>query len=163
MAEHVTFRTNAVAALTRLSRYMIDYLYRSAIVTPAMTRSRSAGRGRARSYSCKDLVLLRTYAGLLERGVSVKRLHDGDRQWRRYFATPRAGAGDLRYLISDGESLRFVAEDAIASELDRHRHGAFVFVVDMDRLRQELKERLAAWPGDGERGSGRSRTGARSP
>jgi hypothetical protein len=163
MVQQVGFGTNAVAALTGLSRYMIDYLYRSAIVTPAMTRSRGAGRGRARRYSCKDLVLLRTYAGLLERGVSVKRLHDGDRQWRRYFATPRAAAGGLRYLISDGESLRFVAEDAIASELGRRPHGAFVFVVDMDRLRQELKERIAAWPGDDERGFPRARKGARSP
>jgi len=89
-------------------------------------------------FSFSDLVLLRTYARLLESGVSVKRLKKAHKTWSRQFKTLEDGAPPTRFLLTDGQNVLLrTPEDAL---IDLSSDGQFVFsfIVDLHQVRDEV-------------------------
>lgn len=134
------FTTRDITRLTGLTPYMVDYLCRAEIVVPARMGSRGRGRGKARRFSFSDLVALRTYARLLQQGVSVKRLRSAHKTWTRHFKTTDAPVPAARFLITNGRDVYLKQPDEALAELTKGGQFAFSFVVDLHEISREIDE-----------------------
>lgn len=123
---------------------MVDYLCRAKIVSPSRMGSRGRGRGRSRKYSFGDLVLLRTYARLLQQGVSVKRLKEAYLTWSRHFKTMDDQTMPARFLLTDGEKVYLREKEYVVAELSDKGQLAFSFIVDLHQVRQDVLEKIRA-------------------
>lgn len=137
------FTAAAAARLTGFrSTYMLDYLYRNAVVVPSITAS--PGKGRRRKYSFRDLVLLRSVNHLLSRGLPVRKLKVAiEELHKRFSAITRNGALPAsRFLITDGSSV--LLHDGTKNIYDLTNGGqmAFAFMLDVEKIRSEVVEAL---------------------
>lgn len=139
MAAIDTFTVKEARRLTGFkTTYMLDYLYRSAIVRPSKVAA--PGRGRRRLYTFADLVLLRSVHHLLSRGLPVRKLKLAVHTMRRRFADigPDGQLPPDRYLITDGEKVYFVDDNAKVFDLTGEAQMAFAFMLDVETIRKEV-------------------------
>jgi len=138
------FNKRDIVKLTGLSKYMIDYLCRTKMITPSSTGSRGRGRGKARRFSFGDVVQLRTYGELLKQGISVKRLKDAQESWKKHFAESNQHTPPKRFLMTDGEHLFFCHSEDVVEELDKKGQYSFRFIVDIQQIKDDIKISKAA-------------------
>ena len=122
---------------------MIDYLVRQELVVPGAMGPYRRSRGRRRRFTFANLMEFRTYAALLERGVSVKRLKEAHANWRNYFAKAGSGMIPQRFLVTDGNSIYFRDSDEVVADLTKSGQFVFSFIVDMEEIRKGVNEEIA--------------------
>lgn len=125
--------------LTGLTSAMITYLGRIGVCQP----SGASGRGRRRLYTFNDVLFLRVVAGLLSRGIEVKRLGAALRRakseadlWDDVRAAPR------HFLVTDGTEVFLRRKGQLESKTTDGQF-VFAFVLDLEHFHTPL---LADWP-----------------
>jgi len=130
------------------SGVMLDYLERQGVFEREQMREpgyrETAGKGRVRRYTFRDVVILRAVSRLLERGVSVSRIKVAMMELARnpQFECER---GRLRYeqqpiqfVVTDGTDLFFPGDDQALVSLLQNGQQAFSFVMDFEVARKEV-------------------------
>lgn len=139
-----TFTVKQALRLTGFKTpYMLDYLHRTGIVRPS--RSASPGRGRRRLYTFRDLVLLRSVNHLLRRGLPVRKLKLAIDTMRKKFQdiSLDGHVGPDRYVVTDGTSAYLVEREGKIIDLTKNGQMAFVFMLDVETIRNEVAEQVA--------------------
>lgn len=94
------FTPKQAEKLTGLSMAMIGYLCREDFISPTISGART--RGRVRRFSYADLIMMRTLAALLRRGVEIRRLKESLRVLRRKYAELAPSQLPYRFLATNG-------------------------------------------------------------
>lgn len=128
------FAPREAASFSGLSLAMVNYLCRHDIVVPLGSGRR--GRGNQRRFSFGELIVLKSVAKLLERGVSVLRLRKALVSLRQFHPEITRQGMPGPYLVTDGEDV-YLRERAGVLELLRRRQLSFAFVVEMDSVRRD--------------------------
>ena len=138
---HGPFPIAEAARLSDLTATMVDYLCRQGIIVPSAAFK--PGRGRRRLYTFGDVVMLRAVGRLLATGLSVERLKLGLTKLRTLHPeiTPTSLPG--RFLMSDGRDLFFRASVSELENLTSGGQYAFAFLVEFERVRDEVIGLLA--------------------
>ena len=118
-----TFQISRAADLAGLSVPMVDYLCRTGVVHPSASQRRV--RGKVRRFTFADLVLLRTLAALLSRGISVARIKEALKTLRRRYPVSSEDVLAERYLVTDGKWVFFKGKNAPLEEVNRGGQFAF--------------------------------------
>jgi len=120
--------------------HMVHYLARQGIVRPTVRGSR--GRGNKRLYSYSDLIILRAFRRLLDRGLSVSKLRRAQDQFAKLYRDAELGSVPAKYLMTDGQ--RVIYEDDAGRLVDLTEEGqlAFAFVVDLEQINNELHDEI---------------------
>jgi DNA-binding transcriptional MerR regulator len=129
------------AALSGLTATMLDYLCREKILVPSYPGRR--GRGCARHYSFGDVVILRALARLLKSGVSVQRLKKALHAIRKYHKDILRNSLPAPYLVTDGSRI-FLREREALLDLDGSEQMSFLFVLELNQVRDEVIRAYAA-------------------
>lgn len=129
------------ARFSGLTRYMVDYLCRTGVLTPSGHRERPR-RGSSRLYTFGDLVILRVLSHLLQAGIEVRKLKEALATLRSKHPeiTPTSLPG--KYLVTNGESLFFRARRNVVEDLTRDGQIVFAFVVEMRKVRDDVRARV---------------------
>ena len=136
------------AAVAGISIQMLDYLEREGVFEREQVRAdpkcRRRQKGVRRSYSFRDLVVLRSIARLLTKGVSVRRIRQAMETFCRdeRFECDRSrvswDAAAVQYFVTDGVDIYFQPDGAeLVSVLGRGQQ-AFLFVLDIEKVRLEV-------------------------
>ena len=113
---------------------MVNYLCRHDIVVPVGHGRR--GRGNQRKFSFGELIVLKSVARLLERGVSVLRLRKALISLREFHPQITREGMPGAYLVTDGQDV-YLRERAGVLELLVRRQLSFAFVVEMESVRRD--------------------------
>jgi DNA-binding transcriptional MerR regulator len=133
------FDTTQAARLAGLTKAMLNYLCRTALVEPSCDCPR--GHGRARHYSFGDVVALRLVARLAVAGISPLRMRKGLQYLRTYHSDITLTSLPASHLVTDGEFLYLKhGHDPLERAFDGQY--AFAFVVELEQIRREVVERL---------------------
>ena len=127
------------AKLSGLPMTMVNYLGRTDVLVPSRPKDRK--RGRARRYTLGDVVMLRILASLLESGISVARLKRGLKAFRKYHSKITPTSLPARYLVTDGLRVFLRRENQTLETLDDEGQMAFLFVVEIGKVRAAVLER----------------------
>ena len=139
------FTAQQVHAITGLSRPMIEYLRRMDYLQPSYD-SREPRRGLVRFYSYRDLVIARLIQRLRETGVELSKLKVALGHLRSDDAWGSSGREDaparIKWLVSDGKTVLLKSEDGFLDYIDASQQRAFAFVVSIDGIGTEVREKL---------------------
>lgn len=142
---------------------MLDYLEREGVFerdqarTVALAKTRH--RGTRRRYNFRDLIVLRSISGLLEKGVSVRRLKKALEDFCREerFTCDRArltfDQAPVQFFATDGVDIFFQKDSKELVSVLGSGQQAFLFVLDLGEIRSKVEERV---PDRAKRESGRS-------
>jgi DNA-binding transcriptional MerR regulator len=142
-----TFKGRKAAALSGFKTVaMLDYLQRSGVFEPTGQRG-LRGRGRCRTYTFRDVLVLKALKRLLDSGVSVAALRDPLQRFQRrsWLANPSTiedKDGPLRYLIASNEQVDVVRNPDKIVELSRQGKLTFSMIIDLENLHIELREAM---------------------
>jgi DNA-binding transcriptional MerR regulator len=128
------FSTSKAAALSGLSKAMVNYLCRHGLVEPTCECQR--GHGSRRHYSFGDVVTLRLVARLSESGVSVLRLKAALRKLRSVHPEITLSSLPGKRVVTDGKDIFWRDEETLERALDGQL--TFAFVVELRQLRDEV-------------------------
>lgn len=129
--------------LVGVSPKQLSYWAETGLVTPSFASGR--GRGSSRLYSFRDLVQLKVVAELLGVGVSLQRVRKAIGYLRKHFPDLSYPLAELT-LLTDGETIFHLTDDAEVI-VDTVRHGGqLVFSVPFADLVNRLRERLDTLP-----------------
>jgi len=137
------FTAAEVREISGLSLPMIDYLLRMGFLTPAYIGP-IGRRGRVRYYSYRDLVAARLVQRLRETGIQLSRLKHAVQllSKKEGWAVSQEPHQRLTWLLSDGKEVLFRSEDGFLETLRGDGQRAFAFIVNLDNLTNEIRERL---------------------
>ncbi|MFZ0889247.1 MAG: MerR family transcriptional regulator [Candidatus Binataceae bacterium] len=135
-ARQEDFGIRAAASLSGLKPAMVDYLCRARVLVPTGGPVRP-GRGRDRSYTFGDIVMLRALKHLLDCGISVAKLRKGLESLRSHHGEIKRTSLPARYLVTDGRRVYFrprakAVEELVSGQL------AFAFVVELKTVRDSV-------------------------
>ena len=130
------FGIREAARLSGLRPAMVDYLCRAKILVPTPDRP---GRGRDRWYSFGDVVMLRVLKHLLDCGISVSKLRKGLEAVRKRHPEITRDSLPEKYLVINAGRLIYFRPHAKAVEESVSGQLAFAFVVELERIRDEVK------------------------
>lgn len=129
-----TFSSKQASEFSELSMAMVNYLFRTGLMTPAIGRKR--GKGIERKYSFGDLVILKSIAKLLGAGVSVLRLKKALVNLRKLHADITLHNIPGAYLVTDGKEVYLKQSNGVI-ELLTSGQLSFIFVVDIESVRKD--------------------------
>jgi DNA-binding transcriptional MerR regulator len=133
------FRIQQVEQFTGVDRRTLDYWDTSGFLRPSIQQA--TGRGSQRLWSFEDLVALRVAGQLRAAGISLQAL-------RKVIAHLRGRGADQplasTYLVSDGRDVFEVHGDVAISTLRQPGQSGFLWLVDLGRVVDELRQALAA-------------------
>ncbi|RST51278.1 MerR family transcriptional regulator [Variovorax sp. MHTC-1] len=132
------FRLHEAAALSGFSKYMLDYLAREDVFRP---EAGVGGRGVARRYSFADIVVLRALRQICKDRGRIRHLRVALSTFRDEFGPIEVGQRIDQLLFVQGGELCLRTAEQADCEL-RTGQLAFSFVVDLDRLTQEVSASL---------------------
>jgi DNA-binding transcriptional MerR regulator len=135
------FTTPEVAKIARTTVGTLDTWHRTGFVSPSIAST--PGRGTSRRYTFRDLVAIRTALELRDAGISMpllKRVVAYLREHKGLSATEVLASTNL---VSDGQDLFEVNEDATISTL-RKAGQRVVFVVPLAEIVSEIQNEARA-------------------
>src|SRR5262245_57931087 len=103
------FEASFASKVTGLSTAMIGYLCREGFVSPSM--SGKALRGQRRRFSYSDLLIMRTLALLLGKGVEIRRLKASLKVLQSRYSDLAPTRLPFRFLATDGNEIFEVVSD----------------------------------------------------
>lgn len=133
------YRGPTVCKIVGISYRQLDYWDRTGLVQPSVRRA--SGSGTQRLYSFEDVVRLRVVKRLLDTGVSLKKVRLAVEQLRAYGHS----LADVT-LVSDGESVFAVEDDA--TMVDLLRRGQGVFAIDLRPVVDQLEGEVTSFPSE---------------
>ncbi|MFP4311752.1 MAG: MerR family transcriptional regulator [Nitriliruptoraceae bacterium] len=137
--EEEGFRGPTVCKIVGITYRQLDYWARTGLVEPSLRRAE--GSGTQRLYSFDDIVRLKVVKRLLDTGVSLQKVRFAVEELRR------AGSSLAETtLISDGNTVYALDDDARL--LDLLRRGQGVFALALDPVVKELKGEVTAFPSE---------------
>lgn len=133
------FLIRDAAKYSDLSVPMVDYLARSGVLTPSGRDH--PGRGRTRLYTFGDIVVLRALRHLLAAGIEVRKLKSAleTLRARQSEITPRSMP--CKYLVTDGSEVFLRSNRKEVTEDLNSGQFVFAFVVELRRVRNDVRER----------------------
>ncbi|MGC1174253.1 MerR family transcriptional regulator [Polaromonas sp.] len=133
------FTATQAARLAGLSRAMLNYLCREAVIEPSCNCAR--GHGIPRHYSFGDVVALRLVAKLSKIGISSLRLRKGLQHLKQYQPGISLSALPASHIVTDGQHIYLRGG---ADSLERATDGqyAFAFVIELDQIRREVIKKM---------------------
>ena len=133
------YRGPTVCKIVGITYRQLDYWARTALVEPTVRRA--SGSGTQRLYSFDDVVRLRVVKRLLDTGVSLQKVRMAVDQLRAHGHS----LADVT-LISDGDSVYAVDDDAMMVDLLRRGQG--VFAIALGPVVDELEGEVTAFPSE---------------
>lgn len=129
---------------------MLDYLQRSKVFYPLGKRG-ARGRGNQRRHEFRDLLVLKAIKRLLDSGASVANLQKAltnfqKINWSADPVTMEGPEGIIRYFIASQEQIYLVRDANTLVEMSRSGQLAFSFIIDLEKLRGELRDSLGLPP-----------------
>src|SRR5580698_7118994 len=102
------FSLRETASISKLTPAMVDYLNRSGTFIPSVPRE-LVQKGKWRRYSFRDLIILRALAGLIDHGISVKKLKRAlcNLQKNNKKGTTLSNCPE-KFLVTNGKTIYFV-------------------------------------------------------
>jgi len=135
------FDSVQAAAISGLSRTMVDYLARAKIIRPSIAAR--PGRGRRRLYAFGDLVTLRAARLFLKAGVSVSRLKQAMALLQSMYGKSLSEC-PAEFLFTDGKHIfARTASDAVA-DVTSGNQLVFAFMCDLRQLHRETYNAVLA-------------------
>lgn len=133
------FTAAQAARLSGLSRAMLNYLCREAVIEPSCNCSR--GHGTPRHYSFGDVVALRLVAKLSEVGISSLRLRKGLQHLKQFQPGITLSALPASHIVTDGQHIYLRGKN---DSLERATDGqyTFAFVIELDQLRSDVVKKM---------------------
>jgi hypothetical protein len=121
------------------SRMMLDYLERAEVFEREEVRGWKDKRrhGRRRFYTFRDIIILRSIANLLKKGVGVQRIKDAilsfSKDEKFYCDRNRVSYGSepIQYFVTDGKDIYFSNGGDHLTSLLKQGQGTFSFVLDL--------------------------------
>lgn len=132
---------------------MLNYLDRMGYLQAAYAEPNERVRGKVRYYSYRDLVVARTIQHLRDTGVELARVKTAiqtlarDETWLPGKA--RKGANPLRWLVADGKKVWLEHDDGFIDELRPNGQRAFGFIISLENIQNEVRERIPKGKRDG--------------
>jgi DNA-binding transcriptional MerR regulator len=133
------YRGPTVCRIVSITYRQLDYWARTDLVEPSLRRAE--GSGTQRLYSFDDVVRLRVVKRLLDTGVSLQKVRLAVEELR---ALGHSLADAT--LVSDGETVFAMTDDA--QVLDLLRKGQGVFAIALDPVVDELRGEVADFPSE---------------
>lgn len=139
------FTAKELHEVTGLSVHMINYLSREDYLKPTYDQGRV--RGKVRYYSYRDLVVARVIQRLRESGVQLRRLKDAigvlgsDQAWLPKISDEKT-LSPVQWLVSNGKEVLLKNEDGFLDELHKGGQRTFAFVISLENLQDEIRERI---------------------
>ena len=133
------YRGPTVCKIVGITYRQLDYWARTALVEPSVRRAE--GSGTQRLYSFDDVVRLRVVKRLLDTGVSLQKVRLAVDELRAHGRS----LADVT-LVSDGESVYAVDDDATMFDLLRRGQG--VFAIALGPVVEELEGEVTAFPSE---------------
>jgi DNA-binding transcriptional MerR regulator len=139
------FTASEVESVSGLSRPMIDYLNRYGFLRAAYAPRENA-RGRVRYYSYRDLVVARLIQHLREGGVQLGRLKATAERMSDdgFWAADDEPAAGSEWIVSDGRNVDLQDATTLLERIGGDGRSSFAFVVNVGRLRDEVRDRIAS-------------------
>ena len=132
-----SFAIHEVVVLTGFTKYMLDYLAREEIFAPSGgTQGR---RGKRRSYTYADVVLLRALHSICAGKGKIRHLKVALLKFRELFGTMKPGQRLDRQLFIQGDELCSYTGPEGGRQL-RSGQLTFSFVVDLAVISQEVAD-----------------------
>jgi DNA-binding transcriptional MerR regulator len=127
-----SFYSGDVAALSGLTKHMVDYLCRHGLLT--VSHSNERGYGKRRQFSFTDVLLARSIRQLLDAGVSVLSLRTALLALREQLHTESTAVlRDKRIVICEG--VPYLSEpNKPPRDLLKNGQMVFSFVLEIERL-----------------------------
>jgi DNA-binding transcriptional MerR regulator len=136
----IGFSPSFASRVSGLSTWMIGYLCREGFVAPIV--SNKGVRGKQRRFSYSDLLVMRTLALLLKRGVEIKRLRESLDVLRRKYPQLSPTELPFRFLVTDGNQIfESVSTDHVL-RLDYSAQYEFCFVIDLAPIEREIQAQI---------------------
>ncbi|MFP4149981.1 MAG: MerR family transcriptional regulator [Nitriliruptoraceae bacterium] len=137
--EEEGFRGPTVCKIVGITYRQLDYWARTGLVEPSLRKAE--GSGTQRLYSFDDIVRLKVVKRLLDTGVSLQKVRFAVEELRRTGSSLAETT-----LISDGNTVYALDDDARL--LDLLRRGQGVFALALDPVVRELKGEVTAFPSE---------------
>lgn len=141
MRRTVSFQVGEASGVVDLTVQMIDYLEREGVFERDQVRSEERSKGRHRGvrrrYSFRDMVILKAIAGLLGKGVSVRRIKLAIERFSREarFECDRTRVtfdqSSVQYFVTDGTEIFFRKDSSELVSVLASGQQAFLFVMDV--------------------------------
>jgi DNA-binding transcriptional MerR regulator len=141
------FTLSEVAVYAGFDRpWMVDYLCRHGIVEPSGRKA--PGRGRPRLFTFSDIVMLRAIHDLLKHGISVKRLVDNLKKYKKTIRSIKPNDIPFRYMVTDGINVFFVndGDKHLAQRADFAGQYCFSFFVDLENAQKAVIRKIEEAP-----------------
>ena len=133
------YRGPTVCKIVGITYRQLDYWARTSLVEPSVRRA--SGSGTQRLYSFDDVVRLRVVKRLLDTGVSLQKVRLAVEQLRAHGQSLAEVT-----LVSDGDSVYAVDDDAMMVDLLRRGQG--VFAIALGPVVDELQGEVTAFPSE---------------
>lgn len=133
------YRGPAVCRIVGITYRQLDYWARTGLVEPSLRKAE--GSGTQRLYSFDDVVRLRVVKRLLDAGVALAKVRIAVEELRSRGRTLADAT-----LVSQGDSVYLVTDEA--EVLDLVRRGQGVFAIALDPVVDELRGEVAAFPSE---------------
>ena len=137
LSDDIGYRGPTACKAAGITYRQLDYWARTGLVEPSVRKA--TGSGTQRLYSFDDVVRLRVVKRLLDTGVSLQKVRLAVDELR---ARGRSLADAT--LVSHGESVYFLDDDA--SLVDLLRRGQGVFAIALGPVIEELRGEITAFP-----------------
>lgn len=150
----MNFNAEQAACLSGCSPRQLHYWKDTGLVQPASVE-RDEGGDMTDRYDFRNLVELRTIAGMLQRGISLQKVRKTLSYLREHtdYSRPLAECK----LVTDGSTIFEICDDP-ASILDTLRRGQVALCIALDGIVEDLSARLFELHRDREDFLGRLRT-----
>ena len=133
------YRGPTACKIVGITYRQLDYWARTELVQPSVRNA--TGSGTQRLYSFDDIVRLRVVKRLLDTGVSLQKVRLAVEELRAHGHSLADAT-----LVSDGESVYAVGDDAQVFDLLRRGQG--VFAIAVGPVIEELQGEVAAFPSE---------------
>lgn len=132
------YSTELAACLCDCSARQLRYWRDTGIIQPCKVETGESGR-RNDLYDFRNLVELRTIAGILQRGISLQKVRKILAYLREH--TDRSSPLSASKLVTDGSTVFEICENQ-ETILDTLREGQSAFCIALDGIIEELSARL---------------------
>ena len=134
------FTVKEAAQVSKLSPYMVDYLCKQKLITPKKIHNK---RGKARIFPFREIILLRVYKLLLDKGVSVSRLVKTKRTWYKKYKkilNSNSSFPPKMNLITNGVDIFFQTNEEVIENLTLNGQLEFNFMISLNNINDFCRE-----------------------
>lgn len=134
------FTTAQVKQITGLTIRQIDYWDRIRFIRPSIAKAK--GRGSVRRYSIMDIVEMKTAKGLLEGGISLRKIKEAFQYLRKAMPHIRRPLLELRLVALPGKKFVLARDNPGYMELVDTPGQMVLFVAPVGQIAKEVEDQV---------------------